>query len=65
MNRKHDLRKLISALLSGRKLNVDTVAARAGLNFEWISQTLQFNAETIYSGIEYSVIHSPCPLAGG
>ena len=48
MNRKHDLRKLISALLSGRKLNVDTVAARAGLNFEWISQTLQFNAETIY-----------------
>ena len=48
MNRKYDLRKLISALLSGRKLNVDTVAARAGLNFEWISQTLQFNAETIY-----------------
>ena len=48
MNRKYDLRKLISALLSGRKMSVDTVATRAGLNFEWISQALQFNTETIY-----------------
>ena len=48
MNRKYDLKKLIAALLSGRKLNVDTAVTRAGLNFEWISQALQFNAETIY-----------------
>ncbi len=48
MNRKYDLQNLIAALLSGRKMSLDTVVARAELNFEWISQTLQFNAETIY-----------------
>ena len=48
MNRKYDLQDLIAALLSGRKMSLDTVVARAELNFEWISQTLQFNAETIY-----------------
>jgi hypothetical protein len=48
MNRKYDLQDLIAALLSERKMSLDTVVARAELNFEWISQTLQFNAETIY-----------------
>jgi len=48
MNRKYDLQDLIAALLSGRKMSLDTVVTRAELNFEWISQTLQFNAETIY-----------------
>ena len=48
MNRKYDLQNLIAALLSGHKISLETVVTRAGLNFEWISQTLQFNAETIY-----------------
>lgn len=48
MNRKYDLQNLIAALLSGHKMSLETVVTRAGLNFEWISQTLQFNAETIY-----------------
>ena len=48
MNRKYDLQDLIAALLSGHKMSLETVVTRAGLNFEWISQALQFNAETIY-----------------
>lgn len=48
MNRKYDLQNLIAALLSGHKMSLETVVTRAGLNFEWISQSLQFNAETIY-----------------
>ena len=48
MNRKYDLQNLIAALLSGRKMSLDTVVTRAELNFEWISQSLQFSAETIY-----------------
>ena len=48
MNRKYDLQNLIAALLSGHKMSLETVVTRAGLNFEWISQALQFNAETIY-----------------
>ena len=48
MNRKYDLQNLIAALLSGHKMSLETVVTRAGLNFEWISQTLQFNAERIY-----------------
>ena len=48
MNRKYDLQNLIAVLLSGHKMSLETVVTRAGLNFEWISQSLQFNAETIY-----------------
>ena len=48
MNRKYDLQNLIAALLSGHKMSLEAVVTRAGLNFEWISQSLQFNAETIY-----------------
>ena len=48
MNRKYDLQDLIAALLSGHKMSLETVVTRAGLNFEWISQASQFNAETIY-----------------
>jgi hypothetical protein len=48
LNRKYDLQNLIAVLLSGHKMSLETVVTRAGLNFEWISQALQFNAETIY-----------------
>jgi len=48
LNRKYDLQNLIAVLLSGHKMSLETVVTRAGLNFEWISQSLQFNAETIY-----------------
>jgi hypothetical protein len=48
LNRKYDLQNLIAVLLGGHKMSLETVVTRAGLNFEWISQALQFNAETIY-----------------
>ena len=48
MNRKYELQKRIAGLLGNRKMSVETAIMKAGLNYEWISQALQFNAETIY-----------------